>query len=175
MNALYGSTLALLLLALAPPAPGLELFGVALEARSRDQLGTAAEEAGLILLREGGEDVWFDVYDSSAVLAGSLHFYLGFTRQDQRLAFAEYEFTGLDTKPMLGRLKARYGAPEVRSGKFISDRSYRWQRDGVEIRLASDWQNYRTRLSYVVPANMTDLLAERAAYFAAQQPDLSLY
>lgn len=166
---------ALLMLLSTPPAPALELFGVALEAGSRDQLREAVKEAGLVLIREGGDDDWFDVYDSSAVLPGSVHFYLGFIKQDQRFAFAEYEFTGLDTKTMLARLSARYGAPEVRGGKFISDRAFSWRRDGVEIRLASDWQNYRTRLSYVIPANLADLLAERSAHFAAQQPEVSLY
>lgn len=175
MNAVPKLTFAILLLVLAPPALALELFGVALESSSRDQLREAAREAGLVLIREGGEDNWFDIYDSSAVLAGSVHFYLGFIKQDQRFAFAEYEFRGLNSKSMLRRLSARYGAPQVQGGKFLSDRSYRWQRDGVEIRLASDWQLYRTRLSYVIPANMADLLAERSTYLADQQPQISLY
>lgn len=175
MNAAHQLPIAILLLALASPAQALELFGVTLESSNRDQLREAAKEAGMTLIREGGDDIWFDIYDSSTVLTGSVHFYLGFIKRDQRFAFAEYEFRGFNSKSMLQRLSARYGAPEVRRGKFLSDRSYRWQRDGIEIRLASDWQLYRTRLSYVIPANMVDLQAERAAYFADQEPRVSLY
>ncbi len=156
----------------------LELFGVTLESTTRDELRDAAKEAGLVLMREGGEDNWFDVYDSSTVLGGSIRFYLGFVKQDQRFAFAEYEFRGLNRKQLLHKLTRKYGAAEVQGGHFVSDHSYRWQRDGIEIELSSDWQNYKTRLIYLIPANMKDLLAEKSAYGEEQETEteqVSLY
>jgi hypothetical protein len=160
------------------PAAALELFGIALESTNRDELRDAAGKAGLVLLREGGDDNWFDVYDSSAVLDGSIRFYLGFVKQDQRFAFAEYEFRGLNSKQLERNLTLKYGKAEVRGGRYFSDHSYRWQRDGIEIELTSDWQNYKTRLIYLVPENMADLHAERAAYNSQQESEVeqvSLY
>jgi hypothetical protein len=160
------------------PATALELFGVTLESTTRDELRAAGEQAGLVLIREGGEDNWFDLYDSAAVLDGSSRFYLGFLKQDQRLAFAEYEFRGFGRKRLLRDLKTKYGAAEVKVGRFFSDRSYFWQRDGVEIELSTDWQNYRTRLIYRVPANMSELIAEMSARNKPQKTEgeqVSLY
>jgi len=145
------------------PAAGLELFGVALETASSDELRAAAKEAGVVPIREAGEDDWFDIYDSSAVLPGTTRLYLGFVKQNQRFAFAEYEFTGLNPTQMLHNLSAKYGEAEVSRGRFMSDRSYRWQADGIEISLSSDWQNYRSRLSYIEPANLATLRAERSS------------
>ena len=59
------------------PVAALELFGVNLESTSRDELSGAVTAAGVKLIRAGGEAEGFDVYDSSAVLAGSKRFYLG--------------------------------------------------------------------------------------------------
>ncbi len=162
MTAIPKLAIAALLVALAPRAGALELFGVELETSARDQLRDAARNAGLVLIREGGEDNWFDLYDSSAVLAGSVRFYLGFVKQDQRFAFAEYEFIGLQQKRLLQNLTRKYGPPEVEGGRFVSDRRYRWRRDGIDIELGSDWHNYRTRLIYTEPRNMAALLAERS-------------
>ena len=163
------------LLTLAPPAAALELFGVALESTNRDELREAAKDAGLVLIREGGEENWFDIYDSREAFAGSRHFYLGFVKEDQRFAFAEYEFSGVDTNSLVRKLSRKYGAPRVESGRFFSDQRYRWQRDGIKIELASDWRSYRTRLSYINPPNMAALLAERAADRADDEKQVSLY
>ena len=141
----------------------LELFGVELESTSRDELRDAVKQAGVILIREGGDDEWFDVYDSSPVLGGSSRLYLGFVKQNQQFAFAEYEFSGLDARSILRDLTGKYGAANVRGGRYISDKTYRWQRGEVEIQLLSDWQNYKTRLSYVIPANLASLREEQAA------------
>ena len=179
MTGKYAYILLLLLSIGVPrPAAALELFGVALEATSRNELREAVRKAGLVLVREGGDDNWFDAYDSSAALTGSSRFYLGFVKRDQRFAFAEYEFRGLSAKRILRDLTIKYGAAEIRRGRYVSDRSYHWQRDGIDIQLSSDWQNYRTRLSYVNPVSMTDLLAERAAFSARQDTEteqVSLY
>ena len=151
------------LLVVTGPAAALELFGVDLEATDRDALRAAVREAGVEPIREGGDQDWFDVYDAAAVLPGSYRLYLGFVKADARFAFAEYEFVGLDAQPMLAELSAKYGKPEARNGRYLTDRRYRWRRDGVEIELAADWYRYRVRLSYVVPRNLAALQAERAA------------
>lgn len=161
----------------AGPAAALELFGVELEATDRDALRAAVEDAGAELIREGGDEAWFDVYDSAAVLPGSRRLYLGFVKADARFAFAEYEFVGLDAKPVLAALRGKYGPPETRKGSYLSDRSYRWQRDGVEIELSADWQNYRVLLRYAVPDNLVALRAERAAGLTGvgEKPPYSAY
>ena len=159
----FNYSMAVFLLMLAVPASALELFGVQLESTGRDELRAAAKNAGLVLIREGGEENWFDLYDSSTVLEGSRRLYLGFVKKDQSFAFAEYEFIGLRHKRILQDLKRKYGPAEVLSGRFVSDRRYRWILDGIRIELGGDWQNYRTRLIYTNPQNMATLFAERAA------------
>ena len=148
------------------PVLALELFGVSLQSTNRTELRSAVKAAGVILIREGGKENWFDVYDSSRAFAGSSRLYLGFVKQDLRFAFAEYEFGNLISRQLLSNLTAKYGAAEIVAGSFISDRKYRWQSDGIEIELSSDWRNHKSRLSYINPANMADLLAERSAYSA---------
>ena len=150
-------------------APALDLFGVALESSRRDQLREAARAVGLTLVREGGDDNWFDIYDSREALPGSRYCYLGFVKQSQAFAFVEYEFDGLDPKIMLDRLRGRYGEPQVIEGKYLSDRRYAWRRDGIDITLGADWRAYRTRLSYVHPQNMAALRRERAAFVSARE------
>lgn len=146
------------------PVSALELFGVSLESTNRTELRSAVKAAGVALIREGGKDNWFDVYDSSRALAGSSLLYLGFVKQDLRFAFAEYEFGSLTSRQLLSNLTAKYGAPVIHAGRFISDRKYRWHSDGIDIELTSDWRNRKSRLSYINPVNMADLLAERSAH-----------
>lgn len=158
-----------LAIAVLQPVAALELFGVNLESTSRDELSGAVRAAGVKLIREGRDQQGFDVYDSSKVLAGSKRFYLGFAGEDQRFAFAEYEFHGLNPGPMLERLTVRYGAAEIRAGRFVSDRVFYWQRDGIDISLTGDWQNFKTRLSYVHPQNLAALHAEQSTATAPEE------
>ena len=163
---------------LSLPVMALELFGVSLEATNRDELRKAAREAGLVLIREGGDDKWFDLYDSSGILTGSKRFFLGFVKKGRRFAFAEYEFRGLNSQQMLRNLTIKYGPAETRIGRYVSDRSYHWQRDGIDIELSSDWQNYKTRLIYIHPLNLVDLRTEQSAYNTQQETEaeqVSLY
>jgi len=157
------------------PVSALELFGVNLQSTNNTELRTAVKAAGVLLIREGGQDNWFDVYDSSKALAGSTRLYLGFVKQDQSFAFAEYEFNGLNPAQILTNLTAKYGAAESQAGSFISDRKYRWQRDGIEIELSSDWRQHKTRLSYVNPVKMSVLLAERASYIGQLTADAEAF
>ena len=169
--------LTILLLGFSAPAQALELFGVDLESASRDELRSAVKQAGVVLIRESGDDEWFDVYDSSPVLDGSSRLYLGFVKQSQQFAFAEYEFNGIDPASMLRNLTSKYGTASVRKGRYLSDKTYHWQLDGIEIRLLSDWHNYKLRLSYVVPANLASLQAEQASGSTASpdEPTVSFY
>ena len=120
------------------------------------------KQAGLVLIQEAGEEEWYDVYDSSTVVDGSSRLFPGFVKSDQSFAFAEYEFTGTDPGQIAKALKLKYGDADTKTGRYMSDRKYRWQRDGIEIKLASDWQNYRIRLSYIEFNNLAKLQAEQS-------------
>ena len=154
----------LFLAALLFPSPvlALELYGIQLESASRDELRAAVKQAGALVIQEAGEADWFDVYDSSAIVEGSSKLFLGFVREDQRFAFAEYEFPGLNAAHLVNRLNARYGKADIRSGRYVSDRGYRWEKDGIQIQLENDWQNYKTRLSYIETENLARLIRERS-------------
>lgn len=145
-----------------PSAFGAELFGVALQSATLEQLRDAAKQSGAILIREGDENEWFDVYDSRDLLPGSSKMYLGYVKESKQLAFVEYEFIGLQQPRMLRKLLLKYGNGNTEKGEFVSDVVYRWQHEGIEISLGTDWQNYRTRLSYINPQVLQDLNKERA-------------
>ena len=76
---------------------------------------------------------------------------------------------GLNNDAILRNLTDKYGAARIRKGRFVSDHSYLWDQDGIEIELRTDWQNYRTRLMYVDPANLATLISEQSE--PAQEPD----
>ena len=165
--------LPVLLICLPQVAPALELFGVALETTSRDELRAAVKQAGIVTIQEAAEKKWYDVYDSSLVLDGSSRLFLGFVKADQGFAFAKYEFPGIDASRLLKRLKLKYGDAEAGVGRYMSDRSYRWQRDGIEIKLISDWQNYKIRLSYINFTNLATLQAEQSAAISKNEETAS--
>jgi hypothetical protein len=129
----------------------VSLFGINLAEATTDNLRNAAKLAGVVLIREGGQDNWFDSYDSSVVFPGSTFLYLGFIKKDKRLAFAEYEFSGRPQSRTLMLLSLKYGQPQVKSGKFLSDHKYQWNIDTVEINYYFDWHRNKTRLTYINP------------------------
>ncbi len=140
-----------------------ELFGLPLRSSTLDQMRAAVKQAGATLILESGEGRPYDIYDSRKLLAGSSRLYLGHVGEDRRLAFVEYEFIGLSRPQMLQMLKNKYGEPVAQTGKYISDPGYHWVNNGIRILMRSDWQNYRTRLSYIAPEVLTRLKKARAA------------
>lgn len=134
-----------------------ELFGLPLRSSTLDQMRTAVKQAGATLILESGGGRPYDIYDSRKLLSGSSRLYLGHVGEDQRLAFVEYEFVGLKRPLMLQMLSDKYGKPNTQTGKFISDQGYHWVENGVGIILRSDWQNYRTLLSYIAPEALAEL------------------
>ncbi|MFT5504202.1 MAG: hypothetical protein ACI8XC_001917 [Gammaproteobacteria bacterium] len=142
----------------------ISLFGIDLAEATTDNLRDAAKLAGVVLIREGGQGNWFDSYDSSAVFPGSTFLYLGFLKQDKRLAFAEYEFTGRPQPGTLKLLNLKYGQPQVKSGKFLSDREYQWEIDTVEIKYYFDWHRYKTRLTYINPGAIEKVQKEQRKF-----------
>ncbi len=152
------------LLLLASPVYAAQLFGIGLQDATRDELRAAVKNSGVELIREGGEQTFFDVYDSKTLLPGSVHLYLGFVKQDQAFAFAEYSFNGLRQPNLLQRLVAKYGPPQVKQGEFMSDQSHFWESGQISISLSYDWQNYQTRLTYYRPDKLELLRQEQADY-----------
>ena len=146
------------------PLHAAELFGVVLQDAKRDQLRNALKNSGVELIREGGEGIFFDVYDSQQAMAGSQQLYLGFVKQDQTFAFAEYAFKGRKQSLLLQKLIARYGEPQQKPGKFLSDHAYFWQSGPITIELYNDWHNYQTRLTYFAADKLDQLRREQSDY-----------
>ena len=167
--------LLLLLITLCPSLFAAELFGVALVDASRDQLRNAVKQAGITLVSQAGDDAFFDVYNSEGVLPGSTHLFLGFVKQDQTFAFAEYLFSGLQQPDLLQKLTSKYGEPRVNSGQFLTDQHYRWESQGVIIELSPDWQNYQTHLTYFLPQRLKQLRLEQKSFQATVTSQQSLF
>ena len=152
-----------LLLNLAPCVQAAELFGVGLASASKPQLTSALKTAGVKPLSKATDDPFYDAYQGNSVIHGAARLYLGFVKQSQRFAFAEYEFNGFKHPQMLQRLNQKYGKADQISGKFISDRSYSWLSDGIRVTFYQDWRAYKTRLIYIHPESLQQLKAERQA------------
>ena len=142
-----------------------DLFGVNLIETSRNDMRRAVEGAGLVLIRKD-DTLDFDEYDSSLAFKGASRLYLGFTEQGARFAFAEYEIVGFRYTRLKQNLQQKYGLPKISTGKYISDKTFYWSQEGIEITLSTDWQNYATRLSYIAPEALAEL---RKARFVATQ------
>ena len=167
--------LPLLWLVFAQPLQALELFGKDLSATTRDEFRVAVKQSGAKLLSEAGKDAFFDVYEGGALLHNATRLYLGFVKQNNRFAFVEYEFTGLQQPAMLVRLKQKYGEPDKQAATFISDFRYRWQVDGIQIELYQDWSNYKTRLSYTHKPALQQLRAEQQQFLLSKRQQLLVF
>lgn len=156
MNAIV-ITLSLLFAAFATAPQAAKLFGVDLATATKTSLSQAAKNAGARLNRQAGELQLYDEYSSVNILEGSDKLFFGFSKETEKFAFAEYEFKGLHHEKMLQKLSSKYGEPEKIKQVFISDGIYRWQVDGIEISYYKDWQQYKTRVTYIVPELLAQL------------------
>lgn len=148
------------------PAKAVDLFGMQLQDASRNQLRNALIKSGVRLISEAGDAVFYDTYNSEQVLLNSTHLYLGFVKQDGKFAFAEYEFNGLQQQAMLQKLIAKYGKAQKSNGKYLTDATWTWQINSIIITLKTDWQAYKTRLTYYNPVMLKRLKQEQQAYLA---------
>lgn len=150
--------LILALLFIAQAANAAELFGLQIRSATLDQFRAAVKQAGANIIQQADRNRPYDIFDSKDLLPGSTRLYIGHAASDrQAAAFVEYEFIGLQRKAVLQMLSRKYGDPSVRNASYLSDRSYHWEVNGIRVTLWSDWQSYRTRLSYVVPEAMPAL------------------
>ena len=163
----WPATALLVLLLFAPAVAAVELFGIDLAQATRDQLRGAVKNTGVRLVREAGDDEFFDTYEAQDLLPGARHLYLGFTKQDRRFAFAEYRFKGLEQPELLRRLKLKYGEPQPSRSQFMSDYHLRWRDGPIHISLYSDWGSYATRLVYFEPQRLAVLRSERKGFLTA--------
>ena len=152
------------LLSYLTQAGGAELFGVNLSTTSRDELRVAVKNAGVKLVQEAGIDAFYDIYKGGGILHKAKHLYLGFVKKDNKFAFAEYEFIGLHQPGMLRKLNKKYGNAKRLKGSFMSDQSYSWLSNGIEITLYQDWPAHKMRLSYVNPEALKQLRVEQKMF-----------
>lgn len=147
-----------LLLVLPINVMALELFGVVLsQTTSRTELRNAVKNSGAEVVREAGDDNWFDIYNHAAVFEQSQKLYIGYDKQSTNFAFAEYQLPYEYIQVMLQRLEAKYGKAERRYATFDSDIRYLWLIDGVEVSLQQDWHAGVSRLQYSVQENLQRL------------------
>ena len=142
------------------PVFALSLFGQDLQQISRDDMRSAIKKNGAILIKEAGSDGFFDEYKSQNLLPGSSRLYVGYEKQDNKLAFVEYAFDGLSHPHLMPMLAEKYGKPQKIRARYQSDVQYKWQVEGVQILLYQDWSSYKVRLVYSLPQNLSMLRHE---------------
>ncbi|MCK4709217.1 MAG: hypothetical protein KAU21_11420 [Gammaproteobacteria bacterium] len=160
----------LLVMLISHDAFALELFGVAIENIDRVQLRQAIQNSGAEIVREAGDDNWYDIYNVSENFSQAKRLFVAYDKTSAKFAFAEYHFAYDFLKTMRLKLINKYGNPRVLYGLFESDKSYIWKVDGIDIKLTLDWQKNISRLVYSQAGN-TNLLVQ--AYRQAQQTKLS--
>lgn len=138
-------------------AQGFELFGVNLVTTDRAAFREVIKNSGAEVIREAGDDNWYDIYNLSARFKESRRLFVGYNKQTTALAFAEYQLPYDYLMTMLQRMRAKYGAEKKTYGRFASDTQYRWVIDGVNIVLMQDWHSNQTRLIYSLPGNLAAL------------------
>lgn len=161
MNILIVISFSLFFVIFSSAPQAVKLFGVDLATATKTNLSQAAKNAGARLKSEAGELEFYDEYSSANILKGSDKLFFGFSKKTEKFAFAEYEFKGLNHEEMLQKLSSKYGKPKLIKQIFVSDGIYRWQVAGVEISYYKDWQQYKTRVTYIVPELLAQLKIEQ--------------
>jgi len=134
-----------------------ELFGVTVNAIDRVKLREAIRNSGAEVVREAGDDNWYDVYDMTSNFKQSKQLYVAYEKTNGQFAFAEYHLPYAYFNTMLTRLKFKYGKPSVQYGTFESDTKYLWLVDGINILLQLDWAKNVSRLQYTQNNNLAVL------------------
>lgn len=142
-----------------------ELFGVAINNINRVELREAIRNSGAEVVREAGDDNWYDVYNMSLNFKQSKQLFVAYDKANGDLAFVEYHLSYDYFKTMLNRLKGKYGKPNVQYGTFQSDAKFIWNVDGIDISLQQDWSKSISRLVY---SQKEKLLALQLAYRQTQ-------
>ncbi len=135
----------------------LDLFATNINNTDRVAFREVIRNTGANVIREAGEDNWFDVYDLSASFKQSKRFFVGYDKTSGRFAFAEHQLSYDYFSTMFLRLKAKYGEAKKTFGQFESDLKYSWVVDGITIELQQQWAKNHTRLSYIHPQNLQAL------------------
>ena len=135
----------------------LDLFATNINNTDRAAFREVIRNTGANVIREAGEENWFDVYDLSATFKQSKRFFVGYDKASGRFAFAEHQLPYDYFNTMFLRLQAKYGEANKTFGQFESELKYSWVVDGITIELQQQWAKNRTRLSYVHPQNLQAL------------------
>jgi hypothetical protein len=153
----------------------VKLYGIELENATPKQLRSAVKKAGGKVVSEGGKDRWYDIYSSDKLLYGSQKVYLGFTKQDKRFAFLEYEFGNAVKDKMLAKLNTRYGQAKITRGFFLSDTVYKWSVGKITIKWYYDFPSSVYRLIYEEPQIFAKLQAEKKQFKKKEADSNSAY
>lgn len=155
---LYASLISLTLIAAPNTVHGVELYGEKLQNTTKEQLEAALTEAGATeKTAEGETSAVYKSYDSAQLLIGSKTLHVGFNQENNKFAFLEYEILPHYHERVLSALTEQYGEPQSQRGKFITDQTYNWGKDGITIQLYRDFFAYRSRLVYAAPQQMAAL------------------
>lgn len=148
--------------------PAFELFGININETDRNKLRDVIRNSGANVVREAGDDNWYDIYDMSASFTQGKRLFVGYEKAAGKFAFAEYQLPFDYFNMMLLRLKAKYGEPKIRYGRYESDKQYLWQVDGIDISFRQEWAKNISRLVYSSAENLQALQQAYQQFNAGQ-------
>lgn len=132
----------------------LSLFGIALKDVKRDDFRAACKQAGCTPVREDNA-YWVDVFNVNGNLKGASALNVGFVKETDTFAFAEYTFKGfMDTQlveRVVGLVSSKYGRPSSFQGNYgLGPVKAEWRfGGGMMIEVFRNWPDTTTYLSYV--------------------------
>lgn len=150
-----------------------QLLGVELKGATRQELHAAINnkllEVGALkrgeVVAKKNNDPWFDAYPSEKIMPGSHRLYVGYVKDTQTFAFAEYEFLGNVLDRWSAKLTQKYGQPQKQEGKYWDHQDkFLWMSEGVAITLYFDWVNQKTRIEYKDEEAMAIMQEERMRF-----------
>ena len=149
----------------------LELFGVTVNNINREQLREAIRNTGAEVIREAGDDNWYDIYNMAVNFKQSKQLLVGYEKINGNLAFIEYHLPYQNLSSMLKRLQLKYGKETQEYGRFESDTRFVWNVDGIRIELSQNWEKNIGQLIYSQPASLEIL---QSSYQQAENEKLAL-
>ena len=141
----------------------VELFGAPLKTVTRQVMRQTLAKTNVKVIREDN-NYWIDTYNPDSELNGANQFDTGYTDAG-KLAYAQYRFPSHMDKDQVTQIAkmvaTKYEDWETIDGNpNLGSVEYRWDIDGVIIRVFRGWPNTTTFLKYEIPGNLRTMQAE---------------
>lgn len=142
----------------------LVLYGNVLASTTRKNLRQRLKSNNGIPLRER-DNYWFDIYESSKLLANTDRLFVGYSLQTDQVASLEYRFPSQNDPnfvlQVINLINDKYGTPFDTQGDLnFGEVKYSWQVKDTVISVTRYWPDTSVYLSYKIGNAYAQMMAE---------------